>query len=217
MKSLAPNIIDDGSSKTFILSFIAIIWRRVWITSVIYSKHNNINISHIIILKCFKYNIFSDAGIANDIKPYITKALADGFLMPQFYRKNKNATKAINLFSQVYEIVKTNDKNKEYEFIRNYALEIFNNNELSREETQEITTNNSDPKNNHEITSNNFDSESKNNINFNSIIISNRICKCKLCEVIDSWDVNIDLIYSDDPFQTLLINILVSSFGCFGI
>ena len=117
--------------KTFLLTFMTIIWRRVWITTSIFCEHNNIKISSDVVLKCLKFNIFSDAGIGKNIKPYITKAITEGFLMPGFYKKNIYVTRAVKLYKPAYEIVKLKNRNIEIEFIKKYSLSVFDTGDIN--------------------------------------------------------------------------------------
>lgn len=183
--------------KTFILVFMTIIWRRVWITTAIYCKHNNINICKNIVLKALKFNIFSNAGIGHTLKPYITKALKDGFLMPQFYNKNIYATRAVKLYGPAYKVIKSRDRTEEIKFLKDYTLSIFDNNiDEERKDTLELVGN--------------TDNDNNNTDNTEEPFIPIDKCKCKMCELVDSWDINVDLIYSDDPYQNIIMKGLMS-------
>lgn len=158
-------------SKTFILSFMAIIWKRILITSFIYCKHTNLKIDPGTVLKVMKYEIYSPVGIYNNIKPYFRKSIEDGFLMPNFYRKNKYSIEAVKMFEESYKIVQTSDRQKEIEFLRKYASDI------NYTEAHEMK-------------------------------IKNGKCVCDLCQVIESWDINLDLLFSNDPFQNQMMETL---------
>lgn len=158
-------------SKTFVLSFMAIIWKKILITSFIYSNHINLKLDPGIVLKVMKYEIYSPIGIYNNIKPYFKKSVEDGFLMPNFYRKNKYSMEAVKMFEESYKIIQTSDRQKEIDFLRNYVS----------------------------------------NINYNQIPeIQNKngVCICTLCQIVESWDINLDLLYSNDPFQNQMMQTL---------
>ena len=213
--------------KTFMLIFMAIIWRRVWITSAIYCEHNKLNLSNDIVLKALKYNIFSDAGMESVLKPYITKAFSDGFLMPSFYEKNIYATKAVKLYKSAHDIIKSKNKFSKLLFLKEYALSIFKMDKgmvnEATEETKDAINIDNKSKNNidtnnttnftSEYTSGDFsdtsgDSESPdlNRKNNDGVLLPLIIdqCDCKLCKLVNSWDVNTSLIFSD-PFQNVLM------------
>lgn len=158
------NIPDHPSDdiKTFLICFMRIIWGKIWSDSNIYSTYNNISLNYDIVLKTMKYHIFSEGGILiSELKPYIIKAMEDGFLMPKFYKQNNYVESAIQLYKSAYEIVKTKDRDKEIKFIIN------------------------------------------NNIPANDIDNNKIIDKNNLCTLIDSWDINLNLIYSKDKFQNV--------------
>lgn len=204
--------------KTFLLAFMAIIWRRVWITTAIYCEHNKLKLSSDVVLKCLKFNIFSDAGIGNTIKPYVAKAFTDGFMMPQFYEKNIYATRVVKLYKPAYEIAKLRDREKDIEFIKKYALSIFDTDDKKvsevAAETDDVIRNIETPSQDGEKNSNNsnnnsdeyeYSSDSNEVDSFKGILDTSERCPCKMCELVDSWDVNMGLIYSDDPFQNAVM------------
>ena len=215
------SIPDEPSDniKTFLLTFMCIIWRRVWITTAIYCEHNSIKINKDTVLKSLKYNIFSKAGIGNVLQPYITKALTDGFLMPQFYKKNLYATRAVKLFKPAYEIIRKKDKEAELNFLKDYALSVFKPDpaivsavkEETKDTLKDIGSSDpsdpvTDPSKTDPVTDPVTDpitDPSEHNSLFPGKIMER--CPCKLCELVDSWDVNMDLVFSDDPFQNIVM------------
>ncbi len=112
----------------FFLSFAASCFKRICSTLILYSKHNNKVLSSINLMKCIKYNMLSPTGIFNEIEPYLLKALEQGFLMPNEFKKNLYAERAISLFSDTYKIGSVKDekikKRMEYNFIHNFASDI---------------------------------------------------------------------------------------------
>lgn len=158
-------------SKTFVLSFMAIIWKKILNTSFIYSNHINLKLDPGIVLKVMKYEIYSPIGIYNNIKPYFKKSVEDGFLMPNFYRKNKYSMEAVKMFDESYKIIQTSDRQKEIDFLRNYASNI------NYDQTLEIKN-------------------------------KKGVCVCALCQIVESWDINLDLLYSNDPFQNQMMQTL---------
>ena len=192
----APDEPSDNI-KTFILIFMAIIWRRVWITTMIYCDHNKITITKDVVLKALKFNIYSEAGIGNTLKPYIIKALKDGFLMPQDYSKNVYATRAIKLYKSAYNIVRMKDRDEEVKFLKEYAFKVF---DINNNITNDITEENKDIINSITRGDHNNDLENEGNE-----------CLCKMCELVDSWDINESLIFSSDPFQNTIMKGLTSA------
>lgn len=175
--------------QAFVLSFLAIIWRRVLITVYIYCQHNSVPISSNVVLKCLKYNILSPTGIGNTLKPYLSKALDVGFLMPEDYRGNVYAERAVKLFNETYTILKRNDRS-EMNFVHDYAASAFEKtNQFWKEETEDTII---PPENTNE--------------NDHS---------CKLCSLIDSWDVNLGLINSEDPYQNVLMYGALTAFDTY--
>ena len=162
-------------AKAFILSFMAIVWKRILITTSIYRKHTKNKNTKEIIIKVMKYEIYSDSGIYNNIKPYLGKAIEDGFLMPQFYKQNIYANESVKLFEKSYEIVRENDRAKEISFLKKYS------------------------------------SIQKSIIPFDvfPVKLQGDKCICNFCQLIDSWDINIDLLYSDDYNQNNLMKSLI--------
>ena len=212
--------------RTFLLTFMAIIWRRVWITTSIFCEHNKIKISSDVVFKCLKFNIFSDAGIGKSIKPYVRKAINEGFLMPGFYKKNIYATRAVKLYKPAYEIAKLKNRNAEIEFIKKYTLSVFDTGDKNVNEVVEETKdviNDIGKSDDNSKTYDSYDSydpdsfdtsdsdinSGDNNDEFDPV--NNQPCKCKMCELVDSWDVNISLIYSADPFQNVIMKGLTST------
>ncbi len=223
--------------KTFILAFMAIIWRRVWITTAIYCEHNKINISKEVVLKALKYNIFSRAGIGNTLKPYIAKALSDGFLMPKFYEKSIYATRAVKLYKPAHAIVKLRNRKDELDFLKTYAFKVFETDNTmvkevadeSKDTLKDIETSERPERSESDISSDfvsdisisdenlaeNNSAENNSDESTNSkqtegtpdpaLFQLQERCKCKLCELIDSWDINIGLIYSEDPFKNVVM------------
>ena len=214
----------NDNIKTFILIFMAIIWRRVWITTVIYCEHNKVNISKKIVLMALKFNTYSTAGIGNTLKPYITKAMIDGFLMPKFYEKNLYATRAVNLYKSGYEIVKKRNRYAEIKFLKDYAFKVFDiENKVMNDVAEEskdtlaaiersVKSNNTDNSDdNSDLGSDVTSDTSDDNIEETIFITNGDKCYCKMCELVNSWDINENLIFSDDPFQNAIMKTLSSA------
>ncbi len=200
---LGPPDEQSINDKTFILCFIAIIWRRVWITSIIYCNHNKIKNNRVIILKSLKYNIFSNAGIFYTLKPYIKESLTTGFLMPKFFNKNVYATKSVKLYKLAYETVKLEDKIAEIKFIHDYMMILFsqgikNIEELNVELQDTLDT---------VYETNPIDNNTYSTKDHRSQTV------CKFCTLFDDLDVNVDLllVFSKDPYQIMLMNGLMNT------
>ena len=201
--------------KTFILCFMAIIWRRVWITALIYCNHNKIEINRTVILKSLKYNIFSNAGIGYGLKPYIKEALTVGFLMPKTVEKNIYATRAVNLYKLAYEIVKLGNKNAEIKFIHDYMMTVFSRDKKSAEKIKEEsidTIDIIDDTNDTGDTNNTGDTNDNTGDDDDLIFVYGKEKHtCKLCTIVDSWDITINLLYSNDPYQNILMKGLMNT------
>ena len=160
---------------TFILCFLSVLWRRIFLSLIVYSKEKNIDIDLENILKCFKYNLFAPTGFVENLRPYVIKALTKGFLMPNDFSHNIYVKKAIHLFSEAYVICKIEDeeyrKKKEKEFIINYCCDVFKKTEENRQEALDITKN---------LKENSFS------------------------DLVDIWDIDFSLIISDDPYLNLI-------------
>ena len=160
---------------TFILCFLSVLWRRIFLSLIVYSKEKNIDIDFENILKCLKYNLFAPTGFVENLRPFIIKAMTKGFLMPKDFRHNIYVKKAIYLFSEAYVICRIEDneyrKKKEKEFIINYCCDVFKNTEENRQEALEITKN---------LEGNSFS------------------------ELVDIWDIDFSLIITDDPYINLI-------------
>ena len=200
MKTGSNNLAEiTAEQNAFILSFLAIIWRRVWITSMIYADHNNIAINSNIVLKCLKYNILAETGIGNLIKPFLIKALTSGFLMPKDYENNLYAQRAVKLFGEAYKICKKRDKSKEEElkFVHNYASSVFqqiepflaDNFKESLDLMADVTK--MPPLHNKDI------DEALKRLNIRH--------HCELCELIDLWNIKLELVHNDDPYTNVIM------------
>ena len=113
----------DKEKNAFILSWSVSIWKRIWASSYLYCKHQNISLTADVVLKCFKYNILSPTGIIHEMLPSLKLALTQGFLMPKEYKNNKYVKRAVSLFGEAYKILKYPDK-KKLDFIKEYAYDI---------------------------------------------------------------------------------------------
>lgn len=166
----------EKDTETFILIFSAIIWRRVHVTAFIYADHNKIKLSENILRKALKFNVFSDAGLVNQLRLYMEKAFTDGFLMPQISRQNRYATIAVTLFSKVY----SSSEN----FIKKYVREIEA--EELKQEMEIITEINDaiDPNIAKVIALSDVSNSSSDNK-----------CLCRVCELVDSWDINDGILF----------------------
>lgn len=186
MEEIKDEEIKETNIKTFLFTFMTVIWYRTWVIIITYCKHNKTNISRNIFLKALKFNLFSSGGIGNTLKPYIIKAIDDGFLMPIYYRKNKHAEIAVKLYSKVYEVIKKQCKDEELKFLKIFTLEFFNNKVILDEEYNDIIKSIDD--NDNKLTT----------------------C-CKLCDTVDTWDINENLL-SLDPYENIILKALISAF-----
>jgi hypothetical protein len=134
--------VTEIEKNTFILCFIAIIWKRIFISVMLYSEKREIPENKSILMKCIKYNLLAPTGILNILRPYLDKALEQGFLMPSEYQDNLYVKKAINFFREAYDICKITDENyrrsKEKEFIMEECSKIFSEFEATEKEKKDI-------------------------------------------------------------------------------
>ena len=112
--------------ESFLLCFCAVIWRKVWNDVVIYCNTKSIDITSDIILKCFKCNLLAPCRIVEIVKPFLIRALKNGFLMPQEFKQNKDVELAIRLFGEAYKICQIQNeqvkKNAQFYFIIDQTL-----------------------------------------------------------------------------------------------
>jgi len=180
----------DIEKKTFMLCFTAVIWRRIFSSLMVYSEHKNIELCSNNILKCLKYNLLAPTGFVQKLKPYIIKALKNGFLMPKDFDDNIYIKKAIYLYRDAYNISKIRDdeyrRKEEIEFIHTYSSKIF-----SEENREENILEMSDLLN---------DTPDKTTISF--------------CDLVDVWDIDLSLISSYDRYIELIKYFILSPLTC---
>lgn len=191
-----------GSSKdpifppnvnAFYMSFMAVIWRRTWITVLVYTKHNDFKITQEVVKRCFQYNIFDDHGIGNRIKPCLSKALRQGNLLPEDYQGNLSAERAIKLYPEAYRISLQNDPETEMNFVREYAKSVLNRDRRNviaailegRAMEKEITGTNK---------------KIIPNSRYSYIRRDKGPCECKLCDMINKHDYDLPLTHTKDPY-----------------
>ena len=105
---------------TFILCFLTVIWKRIYVCSIFYSENKKIPLTGNIIMKSLKYNLFSPIGILEKIKPYLERALTIGFLMPNEFKHDPNVSEAIYLFGKAYSIY---EKEQDWMQEKNFIIE----------------------------------------------------------------------------------------------
>lgn len=207
---------NDLNLKSFTLIFSSILWRRILITGIIYCKHNNELLNKNVLLKSLNYNIYSNTGLLNHLKPYIKKILTDGFLFPKLYKKCIYLSKGIKMYSEAYRIINENDPFKKLNFIIDFSFDVFSLNEKSVEsidkESHDIfkllrhcnlnetfdsltitnSLNNSfesftsTENEENEENSEAFENDKKYNYSYNQ--------DCKLCFLMNEWNINSDLL-----------------------
>ena len=79
---------------------------------------------HITDLKSLTYHVYNQNGIYHTLKPYIDKALKDGFLLPIIYKQNKLVEEGVKMFEVAYNIIKLDGAWEP--FMRLYNTEVFN-------------------------------------------------------------------------------------------
>lgn len=114
-----------GSIKSaFLISFVAVVWRRVWLTAIVYCHHNKKQVSDDEILKCLKFHIFSPLGIGHQIKFALLKSLLLEHLDPEDC-DNEHVCNAVQIYPEAYRIVLSGDEVDQHNFISTYAREII--------------------------------------------------------------------------------------------
>jgi hypothetical protein len=205
--------------KTFMLCFMSVIWRRVLVNSLVYAVHNNTKLEKNIIVKCIKYNLFSDSGIGIVMKPYIKRSIENGYIMPNVFNRNIYVHRSIMLYKEALNIVKHDNRDIEIKFISNYALSIFD--DINKKELEQEKKDIVDAVLDYTI----FEDEKDegifdqleigktlgidNNIPVNNISVNNKstiLCQCTLCKTVDNWDINPDLIFCDEPYEKIIMN-----------
>ena len=107
------------------------------------------------------------------------------------------------MYTDAYEIVKQGDPKLETEFIKKYALSIFN---LDVNKVSESASEIQDAINDvNKPSQSDSDSEEMAGNILNNEFVCEYECQCKLCELINAWDINVDLVYSEDPFQNIIM------------
>ena len=215
----------NTEKNAFLLCFSTIIWKRIFSCLVLYSEYKQIELSSDNVLKCFKYNLLAPSGFVEILKPYILKALNTGFLMPKDYQDNIYVKRAIKLFSEAYRISENQDEDyrnkKEKEFIYSYAGKIFCEDEpFASENIQEAKDIINDiTKLNEVITSskNEVITSSKNEAvtsSKNEAVTSSKnevTTVSRFCDLVDSWDIELSLYLSEDPYFNLVKYTLLSA------
>lgn len=165
------------------LCFGCEIWKQIWLKCRIYSYYKRVDIDIDLLWKSFKFNLFSPVGAYYSLQPYLSKALKQGFLMPQ--ECSKEAERSILLFSRIYEIMK-------YDFsFSDFSKEEKQGNKRLREFFLEQCIGA------FEISYFSFIFLDLKNIEGND-----KHAKLdNLCSLMDAWDINIDLIDFSDSFS----------------
>ena len=204
---LDPDDIDfdnlDPVRKTFMLIFTTVIWRRVWITASVYAEHNSVNITKTTVLKSIKYNVYSTSGIGESFKICIKKALSDGYVMPNTY-DDKYIKTAIDMFKEGYNVVVRNNDMEIGLFTANYALSIFkpdnSDKKININEQTDI------------IAMINKLSDREKSLKYKPITIDkNVVCGCGLCVLVNNWDINDNLLYSQDSYKNVIFKDMIKS------
>lgn len=156
--------------ETLLLCFTAEVWKQIWLKCRIYSYYKRIDIDINLLWKSFKFNLFSPVGAFFTLRPYLIKGLQQGFLMPG--ECSKEAERSVLLFSRIYEINKfssicyeKSENTKLKEFFLEQCLSAF---EISYFSFIFLDLKNIEGNDKHEKLSN-------------------------LCNLMDAWDVNLDL------------------------
>jgi len=207
--------------KTFMLCFMAVIWRRVLVNTLLYSIHNHTKLDNHIMANCVKYNIFSESGIGRVLKPYIKNAIDNGYILPNVFNRNIYARKSIMLYKEALNIVRQDNRDLEIKFISNYAVFIFdedNKQELEQEKKDitdamsEFTIYGDDEKLE--------DKDEKEGIfdqlgigeklgidkNNPSNLSTSDLCNCNLCTTVNNWDINPVLIFTEEHYEKIIMN-----------
>ena len=172
----------DIEKKSFLLAFSAVIWKRIWASVLLYSEYNNVDVSSDIVLKCLKYNLLSPTGIVDDMKPFLTKALKNGFLMPKEYSDNIYAKKAIQLFGEAYKTCKGENRIDEIDFIHSYASKVL------YEDSKNVEENKREKKD-----------------------LLCALSEKEFCSLVDVWDIEMGLISEKDPYFEIVKYSLLSA------
>jgi hypothetical protein len=215
------NYHNSHNTNALILCFSAIIWKRIFSCLFVYAKYKNIPLSTTDLLKCLKYNLLAPTGLVQKLRPYLLKALTDGFLMPQDSEKDPYVKKAISLFGEAYKVALKEDKKQETHFIHKYASNIFSDEDYSiaQNEVEAVDLIKDIYSNIPKDIYSNIPKDIYSNIpkdiysNIPKDIYSNidEDVYIKYCELIDAWDVDLSLAYSDDPYFNLLKISLLSA------
>lgn len=176
--------------KAFILSFMAVIWRRNFLTALYYCEHHKTKLNAEIIMKCLKYNVLSQTGIGNQLKFYLLKAFKYNILMPNDYKGNPYVESAVHIFGEAWKAVLSGNKEEETKLIHNYSRTVFM-------DTEPYVS-----KNKKEVFDMVRDFVSLQDFDIRE---SDGDECCNLCKTIDSWDIKLELLYSQDPYNNVIM------------
>ena len=95
--------------EAFRLCFITVIWKRIFICLDMYCIEKQLPENQEHLIKCIKYNLLAPTGILEKLRPYIDRALEQGFLMPSETADNVYARRAVMLFHECYAICQLSD------------------------------------------------------------------------------------------------------------
>ena len=205
---------DEIILRSFVNAFIAVIWRRNWITIIMYSKHNDCNISSDLIRKCLQYNVFDETGIGNLLKPYFKYSAFSGLLDLDSLNIDNDILKdelerILQIFPESYRI-EINDSDESLNFIMDYGRSVFSDIEslvleIKRlEKLYENNDNTNDENKDNDENENNDKDENKDNTN------TKDESHCKMCNLIDQYENDLDVNHCEDRYMNIIIEGMMS-------
>ena len=115
---------EDTIVKAFINSFLAVLMRKNWITVMLYSQHNNLNITSDLIRQCLQFNVFSQIGFGNKIKEDFVRVALTCKLYPEECEDKPYLKRVLEIFPLAHQS-EIDGSESCIKFIMNYSKQVF--------------------------------------------------------------------------------------------
>ena len=175
------------SEKAFLISWSAIILKRILRCSYLYCDHQKIDLDAKILLKCLKYNLFSPTGVVYELLPYLEKALKNGFLMPKEYSDNDCVKRAVRLFGEAYRISQISDDEMQKKEANTFLIKVLESFSTEANNEKEI----------------------KDILSIPDFQRTENPHRCTFCDLINVWDIDVSLCNSQTQYHSLLLHTLL--------